>query len=88
MKPHKSWFALPASLVISISLAGCMEEAQISTGHQQGKYQGKTDGNPWDNAPLATGAGNGTWTKGDRTSWENHLRSRNNGQNEHTRIGH
>ncbi|TMH94322.1 MAG: hypothetical protein E6H47_02430 [Betaproteobacteria bacterium] len=37
----------------------------------------------WDNAPLAYG---GKWTKGDRVSWENQIKTRQLGQNEDVRI--
>jgi hypothetical protein len=74
-------------VVAMVGAAGCMEVDQNSGGQKQGKYQGKPDGKPWDNDPLALGGGNVKWTKGDKTSWETQIRTRNNGQNEYKRIG-
>ena len=51
---------------------------------KKGKYQGKPDTQAWDNAPLAYGSGK--WTKGDRASWENQIKTRQLGQNEDVRI--
>ena len=79
--------ALLAAAIASICAAGCMEVEQNSTGQKQGKYQGKPDGKSWENDPLAAGAGNVKWTKGDRTSWETQIKTRNDGQNEYKRIG-
>ncbi|MSP96267.1 MAG: hypothetical protein EXR29_03375 [Betaproteobacteria bacterium] len=62
-----------------------MEVEQSATGQKLGKYQGKPDGKSWENAPLAYGSDK--WTKGDKASWENQIKSRNNGQNEYKRIG-
>ncbi|HZM35682.1 MAG TPA: hypothetical protein VFC18_14465 [Burkholderiales bacterium] len=68
------------------ALGGCAEREQ-SALYKDGKYRGKPDTQPWDNAPAAYGAG--MWTKGDHESWENQLRARNiTAQNEHRRIGH
>ncbi len=79
--------ALLAVVIASFGAAGCMEVEQNSTGQKQGKYQGKPDGKPWENDPLALGAGNAKWTKGDRTTWEAQIKARTDGQNEYKRIG-
>ena len=79
--------ALLISVVVAFGATGCMEVEQNSTGQKQGRYQGKPDGKPWDNDPLAAGAGNGKWSKGDKVSWETQIKARNNGQNEYKRIG-
>jgi hypothetical protein len=79
--------AVLAAVIASFGAAGCMEVEQNATGQKQGRYQGKPDGKPWENDPLASGAGNGKWTKGDRVSWETQIKNRNNGQNEYKRIG-
>ena len=76
---------IAAVLVTALGAVGCMEVEQTATGQKQGKYQGKPDGKPWDNAPLAYDGGK--WTKGDRTAWENQIKARNDGQNEYKRIG-
>jgi hypothetical protein len=72
--------------VIAFGVSGCMEVEQVSGGPKQGRYQGKTDSQPWNNDPLTAGAGNGKWTKGDKLSWETQIKARNDGQNEYKRI--
>ncbi|MGH8686545.1 MAG: hypothetical protein ACREVQ_02440 [Burkholderiales bacterium] len=69
--------------LLAAALAGCGEETQV-TVYKQGKYQGKPDMQPWDNAPLAYGRAN--WNKGDRASWEDQIAKRSLGQNEDNRI--
>ena len=71
-------------------LSGCGEDAKQvgqATTYKQGKYQGKPDGKPWDNAPLAVGSGDAKWNKGDKVTWETQIKARNDGQNEYKRIG-
>jgi hypothetical protein len=87
MTSLRARLVLVVALAASFGLAGCMEFSQVSEGQKQGRYQGKPDTNPWDGDPAATGARSGAWTKGDRLSWENHMRARNSGQNEYQRIG-
>jgi len=67
----------------AFGLAACGESDQVVV-YKQGKYQGKPDTRPWDNAPLAYGTNK--WTKGDKTSWEKHLQTRSLGQNDYNRI--
>jgi len=62
--------------VLALGLAGCGEKP-TATVYKQGKYQGKTDNQPWDNDRY----------KGDKTAWEKAIKARNNGQNEYVRIG-
>lgn len=69
----------------ALGLAGCGEREQVVV-YKQGKYQGKKDGLPWDNAPLAY-TGTRKWTKGDETSWTDEIKTRNKTQNEYVRIG-
>jgi hypothetical protein len=72
--------------LLAFGAAGCGEREQAAL-YKDGKYRGKSDTRPWDNA--SAGAGAGSWTKGDRETWENQVRSRNiASQNEHRRIGH
>lgn len=78
---------LVVAVAVSFGTTACMEVEQASTGQKQGKYQGKPDGKPWDNTPLAVGAGDAKWTKGDKVSWETQIKARNDGQNEYKRIG-
>ncbi|MEO8718873.1 MAG: hypothetical protein ABI423_11710 [Burkholderiales bacterium] len=75
--------ALGVALVAAAFLAGCGESPQASV-YKQGKYQGKPDTQPWDNAPLAYG--DNKWKKGDRASWNDEINSRVLGQNEDIRI--
>jgi hypothetical protein len=75
-----------AAALVALGTAGCGEREQ-SALYKDGKYRGKTDTRPWDNAPAATSTG--SWSKGDQASWENQLRSRHvTAQNENHRIGH
>lgn len=66
-------------------LAGCGEREQAAL-YKDGKYRGKHDGRPWDNAPASYGSE--SWAKGDHTTWENQVRARSGGQNENRRIAH
>ena len=72
-----------AAIGAILGVAGCGEQAQV-TVYKQGKYQGKPDTQPWDNAPLAYG--DDKWTKGDRASWDEQMKKRTHGQNEDNRI--
>jgi len=71
-------------LILGFALTGCGEKEQVVV-YKQGKYQGKPDGRPWDNEPVAYG--DAKWTKGDRASWETEIKARNDRQNENKRIG-
>jgi ABC-type glycerol-3-phosphate transport system substrate-binding protein len=73
-----------AAFALALGLAACGERDQVVV-YKEGKYQGKPDAPPWDNEPLAL-TGSGTWTKGDRASWEEQIRSRQMGQHEDRRI--
>jgi hypothetical protein len=75
--------ALGMAIVAALFVVGCGESPQV-TVYKQGKYQGKPDTKPWDNAPLAYGEGK--WTKGDQASWETNINQRALGQNEDNRI--
>lgn len=75
--------AAAIACVAAAGLAGCGERTQVVT-YKQGKYQGKPDGKPWNNAPLAYGAGK--WTQGDEQSWETQIKLRQLSQNEDKRI--
>lgn len=84
MKHRAMWVAVAA--LLALGAAGCGERDQ-STLYRDGKYRGKSDTQPWDNAPAATSPG--AWTRGDRETWENEVRARTvTSQNEHRRIGH
>ena len=76
--------AILAAVGVAAGLAACGEKDQVVV-YKQGKYQGKPDGQPWDNDPLAYGSAK--WTKGDHASWETQIKTRNDSQNENKRIG-
>jgi len=67
----------------ALGLSACGEGDQVVV-YKQGKYQGKPDTRPFDNAPLAYESAK--WAKGDRTSWETQIKERQLGQHEHKRI--
>lgn len=69
----------------AVALDACGERPQ-TTLYKGGKYRGKPDTRPWDNAPATYGSPE--WQKGDEPSWENGVRQRTAGQNEYGRIGH
>ena len=77
--------ALGAAVIAALFVAGCGESEQVVV-YKQGKYQGKPDAQPWDNAPLAAGQLGGKWSKGDRASWETQIKDRQLAQHEHKRI--
>ena len=74
-----------AALAVTAGLAGCGEKEQVIV-YEQGKYQGKADTKPWENEPGASLYTTSKWSKGDKSSWEAALRSRNQNQNEYTRA--
>ena len=57
-----------------LSLVAC-ERSQVVI-YKQGKYQGKTDSQPWENEQF----------KGDRAAWDKALKARNLSQNEYRRV--
>jgi len=74
-----------AAVVAALFIAGCGESEQVVV-YKQGKYQGKKDGLPWENSPLAAEQRGGNWTKGDRASWETQIKNRQLAQHEYKRI--
>ena len=74
-----------AALVVVAAMTGCGEKEQVVVYHQ-GKYQGKSDTKPWENDPGASLYTTSKWKGGDKGSWETALRSRNQSQNEYTRV--
>ena len=73
------------SVHAATGLAACGERDQTVL-YKDGKYRGKRDTRPWDNAPPAYGSPE--WKKGDEATWENRVRDRAATQNEYGRIGH
>ncbi len=74
-----------AALIFVGALSGCGERDQVVV-YEQGKYQGKTDTRPWENDAGTSLYTTSKWTKGDKSSWESALRSRNQSQNEYARV--
>jgi major membrane immunogen (membrane-anchored lipoprotein) len=60
--------------VLPMLVVACGESTDV-TVYKQGKYQGKPDTAPWDNAQF----------KGDKVAWETAIKKRNEGQNEYSR---
>ncbi len=84
--------ALPSTLAVAAAvlaalavLSGCSNPPTTPvSGPAQGSYQGRADGHPWDSAPNSW---SGTkWKQGDRVSWEDALRQRNQHQSEYERT--
>ena len=71
-------------LFFLLGISGCGEREQLVEQQSEKRYQGKRDGKPWENDPLAYGAAK--WSKGDRASWETQLKTRQLGQHEDKRI--
>lgn len=61
--------------VALLPLSGCGDSDRVIV-YKQGKYQGKPDTQPWDNALF----------KGNQVEWENAIKTRNQAQNEYTRT--
>jgi hypothetical protein len=72
-------------LIAVLGLVACGESEQVVV-YEQGKYKGKKDGLPWDNEPVVTELRGSKWTKGNRESWEESIKSRQLAQHEHKRI--
>jgi ABC-type glycerol-3-phosphate transport system substrate-binding protein len=81
----KAFVLAAAALIAATGLAACGEREQVIV-YKQGKYQGKPDSKPWDSDPAGSLYTTSKWTKGDQTSWENAIRTRNLYQNEMTRA--
>lgn len=79
---------LSLAVALGLALAGCGEPGQPlgqATTYKQGKYQGKPDSRPYENAPGAYSQG-AQWTAGDKTGWETALKRRQQNQNEYLRA--
>jgi hypothetical protein len=76
--------AAAAGLLLALGLGGCEREQVIV--YKQGKYQGKPDAQPWQSDPSQSLYTSSKWTQGDKTSWEAALRTRNQSQNEYSRV--
>ena len=61
----------------TVLLVACGEKPQTAATH-------KSDDKPWETAQTAYTARG--WKAGDKTSWEQQLRARSQGQNEYSRA--
>ncbi len=73
-------------ILMFFGLAACGEREQVATDGSGRSYQGKHDSKPWDNEPLAAEQRGGKWTKGQRASWEEQIKTRQLTQHEDKRI--
>ncbi len=64
------------AIAFGLGLAACGDRDQV-VAYKQGKYQGKTDSQPWSNAPY----------NGDKARWEGDLKARAQQQDESRRTG-
>ena len=70
----KRLIAIVSVALLGVGLVAC-EKSQVIT-YKQGKYQGKTDSQPWENEQF----------KGDQVAWEKAVKARTLGQNEYRRA--
>jgi hypothetical protein len=81
-----SRLAVAAAVVAAVGLSACMEVEQASTTSAKPVGQTvKRDTKPYDSTPLAYESSI-KWSKGDKASWENQIRTRQFAQHEHKRI--
>ncbi|WP_428425273.1 hypothetical protein [Methylibium sp.] len=77
---RSSWCVrLLGAVVVVLGLAACADKPQTATASSK-----KSDSKPWDGAEAAYTAPG--WKPGDRDSWEQQMRARNQQQNEYTRA--
>ena len=82
MKPRTvATFAVAGAL--ALGLAACGEKPQ-TLGEKASGTTVTRDTEPWQGEPLAFQV---PFTRGDKASWENALKLRQQGQNEYVRIG-
>lgn len=74
------WLALLGAVLVTAVLAACADKPQTASGASK-----KGDSKPWDGSTEA-GYTAPDWKQGDRASWEQQLRARNQQQNEYTRT--
>lgn len=69
-------FLLAAAAALAAGLSGCGEQQDVVV-YKQGKYQGKPDTRPYENAAYSS----------DKAKWETAIKARNQYQNEYRRVG-
>lgn len=72
--------ALLGVVLLAAGLTACADKPQTASGPSK-----KGDSKPWDGSTEA-GYTAPDWKQGDRASWEQQLRARNQQQNEYTRT--
>ena len=85
MRVARSLVVAGLAVVLAAGFSACGEREQVIV-YKQGKYQGKPDTKPWENAPVSSLYTTSKWNAGDKTSWESAMKMRNLGQNEYTRV--
>jgi hypothetical protein len=85
MSSFRTFILVAAAFVVALGLGACGEREQVVV-YKQGKYQGKPDNKPWENDPAASLYTSSKWSKGDKASWENAVKTRSLAQNEYTRA--
>jgi predicted small lipoprotein YifL len=72
-------------LALAAGLSACGEKLQDAAAAKVPGPTVKRDTTPWSGDAVAHQAG--TFTRGDKASWESALQARMQGQNENVRIG-
>lgn len=79
----RTFATLAATAALAFGLVACGEKPQ-TLGDKAAGTTVTRDTKPWQGEPLAFQA---PFTRGDKASWENALKLRQQGQNEYVRIG-
>jgi hypothetical protein len=79
----RTFATLAAVGALALGLVACGEKPQ-TLGEKAAGTTVTRDTKPWQGEPLAFQA---PFTRGDKASWENALKLRQQGQNEYVRIG-
>lgn len=74
----RALFTFAAAAAAAVALAGCTEKPQ--------ELGAKKSAAPSYQGPAAPGYASSGWKAGDQQSWEQHMRTRAQGQNEYSRA--
>jgi len=77
MMNRKRLLLVSGAVVVALGITGCGEKPEVRV-YEPGQYQGKADTQPWNNGQF----------KGNKSAWEDAIKTRTQGQNEYVRIGH
>lgn len=75
MKIAKTFLVACTAVALVAGVSACGEREQVVV-YKQGKYQGKPDNKPWQNAQ---------WNN-NKDQWETAVKARNLNQNEYTKV--